>query len=390
MSSPTRHEPEILDAPADLLTMAVTRSDESPVPTPAWQTIEEVFAALESPLLIYARRLLGSVEVSEDIVQEAFMKLHAQFSTVLSPQPWLYRTVHNLAVDHQRRASKIVLVGDTGEDDPYGPIVDASDSQPLPDEQIARWEGIGLVRLVLETLLHAGLSSGELVLRYQPQVDMVTGAVTGAEALVRWQRPAGLVPPDRFIPAAETTGLIVDLDLWVLRTACEQARAWPGLRIAVNVSSRTLAAPDFAATVLGAVAAAGIAPQQLEVEITESLELFEGEHAVSELAVLREHGVHVALDDFGTGYSNVRRLRHLPIDRVKIDQALVRDIGAGSAGALCDVIVGLARTLDLDVIAEGVETEEQRAYLQALGCPEFQGYLRSAPVSADDFAALLS
>ena len=152
MSSPTRHEPEILDAPADLLTMAVTRSDESPVPTPAWQTIEEVFAALESPLLIYARRLLGDFNVSEDIVQEAFMKLHAQFNTVLSPQPWLYRTVHNLAVDHQRRASKIVLVGDHGDDDPSGPIADATDSQPLPDEQIARWEGIGLVRLVLETL----------------------------------------------------------------------------------------------------------------------------------------------------------------------------------------------------------------------------------------------
>ena len=151
MSSPTRHEPEILDAPADLLTMAVTRSDESPVPTPVWDTIEQVFAALESPLLIYARRLLGDLNLSEDIVQEAFMKLHAQFHAVLAPQPWLYRTVHNLAVDHQRRASRIVLVGRVSEDEP-GPINEASDSQPLPDEQIARWEGIGLVRLVLETL----------------------------------------------------------------------------------------------------------------------------------------------------------------------------------------------------------------------------------------------
>ncbi|EDY19650.1 RNA polymerase, sigma-24 subunit, ECF subfamily [Chthoniobacter flavus Ellin428] len=152
MSSSTRHETEILDAPADLLTMAVTRSDESPVPPPAWQTIEEVFAALESPLLLYARRLLGSIEVSEDIVQEAFMKLHAQFHSVLNPQPWLYRTVHNLAVDHQRRASKIVLVGPASTEDESCPIQEASDSQPLPDEQIARWEGIGLVRLVLETL----------------------------------------------------------------------------------------------------------------------------------------------------------------------------------------------------------------------------------------------
>lgn len=151
MSSPTRQETKTLDAPADLLTMAVTRSDESPVPTPAWQTIEEVFAALESPLLAYARRLLGDAEVSEDIVQEAFMKLHTQFHNVAAPQPWLYRTVHNLAVDHQRRASKIVLVGPATDEAPC-PIQEASDSQPLPDEQIARWEGIGLVRLVLETL----------------------------------------------------------------------------------------------------------------------------------------------------------------------------------------------------------------------------------------------
>jgi RNA polymerase sigma-70 factor (ECF subfamily) len=132
--------------------MAVTRSDESPAPAPVWKTIEEVFAALESPLLIYARRLLGDFSVAEDIVQEAFMKLHAQFHAVLAPQPWLYRTVHNLAVDHQRRASRIVLVGDSADDDDSCPVNDASDSQPLPDEQIARWEGIGLVRLVLETL----------------------------------------------------------------------------------------------------------------------------------------------------------------------------------------------------------------------------------------------
>jgi RNA polymerase sigma-70 factor (ECF subfamily) len=133
--------------------MAVTRSDETPVPPPAWDTIEQVFTALESPLLIYARRLLGNFEVAEDVVQEAFMKLHAQFHAVAAPQPWLYRTVHNLAVDHQRRASKIVLMGSpTDEEGSPSPIQDASDSQPLPDEQIARWEGIGLVRLVLETL----------------------------------------------------------------------------------------------------------------------------------------------------------------------------------------------------------------------------------------------
>ena len=130
--------------------MAVKVSDETSASTPEWETIEQVFAALESPLLAYARRLLGDFAVAEDVVQEAFMKLHTQFQKVLTPQPWLYRTVHNLAVDHQRRTNKIVLVGDSKDDEM--PANDATDSQPMPDEQIARWEGIGLVRLSLQTL----------------------------------------------------------------------------------------------------------------------------------------------------------------------------------------------------------------------------------------------
>ena len=124
--------------------------DETCASTPEWETIEQVFAALESPLLAYARRLLGDFAVAEDVVQEAFMKLHTQFQKVLTPQPWLYRTVHNLAVDHQRRTNRITLIGDGKEED--SPGNDTADSQPMPDEQIARWEGIGLVRLVLETL----------------------------------------------------------------------------------------------------------------------------------------------------------------------------------------------------------------------------------------------
>ena len=130
--------------------MAVKTPEEASASPPDWATIEEVFAALESPLLAYARRLLGDFGVAEDVVQDAFMKLHSQFHQVRMPQPWLYRAVHNLAVDHQRRASRIVLVGDRADDET--PANDAADSQPLPDEQIARWEGIGLVRLVLETL----------------------------------------------------------------------------------------------------------------------------------------------------------------------------------------------------------------------------------------------
>lgn len=247
--------------------------------------------------------------------------------------------------------------------------------------------------LVLETLLQAGLASGELRVRFQPQVQIATGRVVGAEALVRWARPSGMVTPDRFIPAAEASGLIVDLDLWVLREACRQARAWldqgsDPLRMGVNVSSRTLASPGFAQTVLAELAASGLDPDHLEVEITETLALFEGDEAVQELTVLRQHGVHVAIDDFGTGYSNVGRLRDLPIDRVKIDQGFVRTIGGEDGGAICSVIVDLARTLHLEVIAEGVETEEQRAFLAELGCAEFQGYLLSPPVDAQAFEQL--
>ena len=130
--------------------MAVKSPDDATAGAPEWDTIEQVFAALESPLLVYARRLLGNWSAAEDIVQDAFMKLHTQFQNVRQPQPWLYRAVHNLAVDHQRRAHKIVLLGDAENED--APALDPADSQPLPDEQIARWEGIGLVRLVLETL----------------------------------------------------------------------------------------------------------------------------------------------------------------------------------------------------------------------------------------------
>jgi predicted signal transduction protein with EAL and GGDEF domain len=248
--------------------------------------------------------------------------------------------------------------------------------------------------LVLETLLQEALRAGELQVRYQPQVDVVTGRVTGAEALVRWQRPGGLVTPDRFIPAAEANGVIVDIDRWVLSTACRQARRWMdegrgSLRVAVNVSSLTLASPGFAQIVLDELASSGLDADLLEIEITETLALFEGEEAVRELTVLRGHGVHVAIDDFGTGYSNVGRLRELPVDRVKIDQSFVRDIAGEAGGAICSVIVGLARTLHLDVIAEGVETRQQLSVLSDLGCSEFQGYLVSPAVDAEAFALLL-
>jgi predicted signal transduction protein with EAL and GGDEF domain len=248
--------------------------------------------------------------------------------------------------------------------------------------------------LVMETMLQAAVAQGELQVRYQPQVDVRTGRVTGAEALVRWIRPSGMISPDRFIPAAEASGIITQIDGWVLRTACQQTRDWldaglPAMRMGVNTSSRTLAQPGFAQLVLDTLNETGLAPGQLEVEITESLELLEGSAAVAQLSTLRDAGVHVAIDDFGTGYSNVGRLRSLPVDRVKIDQSFVREI-FGDGGAICSAVIAMARTLDLDVIAEGVETADQLKFLGDRGCAEFQGYLKSPPVAASEFVQLLA
>jgi predicted signal transduction protein with EAL and GGDEF domain len=248
--------------------------------------------------------------------------------------------------------------------------------------------------LVMETMLQAAVVQGELQVRYQPQVDVATGRVTGAEALVRWIRPNGMISPDRFIPAAEASGVITQIDEWVLRTACQQTRDWldagfPAMRIGVNTSSRTLAQPGFAAFVIETLRETGLDPDQLEVEITESLELLEGTAAVAQLTTLRALGVHVAIDDFGTGYSNVGRLRSMPVDRVKIDQSFVREID-GDGGAICSAVIAMARTLDLDVIAEGVETAEQLKFLGDRGCAEFQGYLKSPAVVALEFEALLA
>jgi EAL domain-containing protein (putative c-di-GMP-specific phosphodiesterase class I)/GGDEF domain-containing protein len=306
----------------------------------------------------------------------------------------------------RRSVRSTCRIGVAVRDDPtVGPDVLIERAEAALDAALARPRA-GVVRfgpeltasahehLVLETLLQAALRSGELRVRYQPQVDVATRAVTGAEALVRWVRPSGVVTPDRFIPAAEATGVIVDIDRWVLHVACEQAQKWVAegrrpLRMACNVSSLTLAAPGFAEHVMTELADSGLAPELLEIEVTESLSLFEGGDCVRELAALRDRGVHVAIDDFGTGYSNVGRLRELPVDRVKIDQSFVRDIADGDGAAMCSVIVGLAHTLDLDVIAEGVETDEQLGVLSDLGCAEFQGYLVSPPVEAADFELLL-
>ena len=220
--------------------------------------------------------------------------------------------------------------------------------------------------------------------------------MVGVEALVRWQPPdKALMSPMRFIPLAEETGLILPLGEWVLRTACTQAKAWMNagglpLLLAVNLSARQFQQPDLIDRVRAVLLDTGLPSTCLELEITESTLMEQGQQAVSTLAALKELGIRLAIDDFGTGYSSLAYLKRFPIDKLKIDQSFVRDIPYDSNDMeIAAAIIALARNLHLEVLAEGVETEEQLAFLCERGCNTCQGYLFSRPVPAEELTALL-
>ncbi|MEY3447179.1 MAG: hypothetical protein RIR45_1934 [Pseudomonadota bacterium] len=241
-------------------------------------------------------------------------------------------------------------------------------------------------RAALERELRAGLQAGQFVLFYQGQVDL-EGRLVGVEALVRWQHPArGLMLPTTFIPLAEETGLIVPLGQWALSTACNQLALWATqprmahVTMAVNVSARELAQPDFVARVLAILDKTGINPERLKLEMTESMVMHDIEDVIRKMNTLRARGVRFALDDFGTGFSSLSSLKRLPLDRLKIDQSFVAQIltDRGDA-AIATMILAMARSLDMGVIAEGVETLRQRDFLVAAGCQCFQGFLFGQP-----------
>lgn len=251
-------------------------------------------------------------------------------------------------------------------------------------------------RLALEAGLHRALEDDQLRLVYQPQVELRSGRVVGVEALVRWPHPElGMVGPDRFIPLAEQTGLIVALDGWVLRTACAQAKAWeraglPPLRIAVNVSGETFQRPGLLDTVGGALAASGLNPARLELEVTESVAVGEEGESLEAIRHLRRLGVGVAVDDFGTGYSTLSHLQRFPLDRLKIDRSFVQAIERPDDEApIVAAVIAMAHALKLEVTAEGVETPEQQAFLAGHACDEAQGYLLSRPLEPQALERLL-
>lgn len=254
-----------------------------------------------------------------------------------------------------------------------------------------------LSELLLETNLRTALDRGELLLYYQPKVDAASGALIGAEALMRWQRPEhGMILPSRFIALAEECGLIASLGEWALREVCRQQRVWldAGLRavpVAVNVSAPQFAHQDVAAVVASALATHDIPPELLELEMTESLLMKNAEHTVAVLNLLHDMKIRIAIDDFGTGYSSLSYLKKFPVHALKIDRVFVKDIDAdGESVKLAAAIIALAHSMALHVVAEGVETEAQRDYLAAHGCDQFQGFLFDRPLPAEEFAQRLA
>jgi diguanylate cyclase (GGDEF)-like protein/PAS domain S-box-containing protein len=250
-------------------------------------------------------------------------------------------------------------------------------------------------RQSLETGLRHALAREEFVLYYQPKVNLETGAIIGAEALIRWRHPErGLVPPEQFIPVAEECGFVVPMGRWVLREACRQTRLWqsrglPALRIAVNISAVELRAKDFVAQVRLILAQTGLQPSDLELELTETFLMQDSNSTAAVLNELKALGVHLALDDFGTGYSSLSYVKRFPIDTLKIDRSFVRDIAIDADDAsIVSAVIGMGKSLHMRVVAEGVETTEQLEFLQKQGCPFGQGYLFSPPVVARQFTQI--
>jgi diguanylate cyclase (GGDEF)-like protein len=253
-----------------------------------------------------------------------------------------------------------------------------------------------LARLDLELALRHAVERGELLLHYQPKVNLNTGAIAGAEALLRWQRPGfGLVYPAEFVPVMEDTGLIVRVGAWIIDDACRQIGAWlrdgtGPVRVAVNVASRQFVEGDLEQVVRDALAKHRVPAELLELELTETALMSNAERTITVLTNLKALGIKVAIDDFGTGYSSLAYLQRFPIDKLKIDIAFVRDITTNpNDAAIAQAIISMAHSLKLRVIAEGVETRAQLEYLRRSRCDEIQGYFFSRPVAAADMAALV-
>ncbi|MBI3935664.1 MAG: EAL domain-containing protein [Betaproteobacteria bacterium] len=248
----------------------------------------------------------------------------------------------------------------------------------------------------MERDLPRALAGNEFTLRYQPQLDIRSGRVVGVEALLRWIHPErGTVGPAEFIPAAEESGLIEAIGEWVLSAACAQARVWhasglPEMTVAVNLSARQCLNPRLHDMVARVINDTGVDPQRLEFEITESVAMNSAEAAVANIRELKAMGVRLSIDDFGTGYSSLSQLKCCPVGKLKIDQSFVRNLGADATdAAIVRAIIFLGHSLEMTVLAEGVEPDRQLALLTAYECDEIQGYLLAPPVAAGEIPGLI-
>ncbi len=253
-----------------------------------------------------------------------------------------------------------------------------------------------LERQSIEGGLRHALDRGEFVLYYQPKLDLVTGTITGAEALIRWRQPErGIVFPEDFIPIAEQCGYIVPIGRWVLREACLQRRNWhdahlAAIPVAINISAVELRSKNFVERVRAILQETELDPQYLEFELTETAFMHDPQSTIAVLRALKDMGIQLTLDDFGTGYSSLSYLKRFPINALKIDKSFVQGLCTDSDDSkLVSAVISLGRSFHLQVIAEGVETREQLIALQVQNCAEGQGYYFQKPVAADEFAKLL-
>jgi EAL domain-containing protein (putative c-di-GMP-specific phosphodiesterase class I) len=252
-----------------------------------------------------------------------------------------------------------------------------------------------LSRQLIESSMRKAIAQNEFYLVYQPQYDIVSRTMVGLEALLRWNHPQkGNIHPLHFISIAEETGMIIPIGEWVIRTACHQAKAWndagyPWLRVAVNISARQFKLDTFVSLVKTILDESGLPPEYLELELTESTIMERAVKNIQTLQELKNLGITLAIDDFGTGYSSLSYLKHFPIDRLKIDRSFVSDLNTdGDDAAIAEAIIVMAHSLKLDVVAEGVELEEQFDFLHSRNCDTLQGYLMSHPLSVEDVTVL--
>jgi diguanylate cyclase (GGDEF)-like protein len=361
-----------------------------------------------------SKRLLASVRISDTVSRQGGDEFVILLSEIASPEDAARsakRILHSLSRPHRVGGVDLHIDGSIGISVYPG---DAEDGETLiksADTAMYHAKDTGrnnfqffkaemnqraVERQSLESSLRRALEREEFLLHYQPKVNLDTGEITGVEALIRWLQPdRGLVPPSQFIPIAEDSGLILPIGRWVLREACRQAREWqhaglPFKRVSVNVSAAEFRHENFVGGVRATLRETGLEARFLDLELTEGVLMEDAESTVSVLQELKAMGVHLAVDDFGTGYSSLSYLRQFPIDVLKIDPSFVREISDDpNDSAIVSAIIDMGRNLEQRVIAEGIETHEQLAFLQKRHCAEGQGYLFSRPLAAAQFACLL-